>query len=352
MQAEAFLYDLYLQLGDREESPHRRVEEMARWADNSRFHAVIDGADEIVGTIRTIFGRYDELPVGKFRRTEFSHEDPVCELASLVIRPGDRSTGVIENLYRNGWLDASRSDSTSVVALIDPWLYRVFKDVYAMPFTVIGESHHYMGSDPVPVGMALDGPTYDDLARRNPEFWAWTRERSPEEIAAWGLPIVLPGTGEIDLERTTRRGHAPRRVDHASDAGRGRWVSARRPRCRRSRAVDPGGPDPLQDADHGVRAEADDQHRDRDVHRGGELAVPAGPGHPGVRGQGRDAGADPPPGRGLQVLVDHARHEPGRPDRDDGGHDVEDPGIDTVSPYSFSGSMRSRSGPSRTRRCR
>ena len=90
-----------------------------------------------------------------------------------------------------------------MVALIDPWLYRVFKDVYAMPFTVIGESHHYMGSDPVPVGMALDGPTYDDLARRNPEFWAWILA-SPEEIAAWGLPIVLPGTGEIDLERTAR----------------------------------------------------------------------------------------------------------------------------------------------------
>jgi hypothetical protein len=216
MQAEAFLYDLYLQLGYCEESPHRRVEEMARWADNSRFHAVIDGHDEIVGTIRTIFGRYDELPVGKFRRTEFSHEDPVCELASLVIRPGDRSTGVIENLYRNGWLDAFRSDSTSVVALIDPWLYRVFKDVYAMPFTVIGESHHYMGSDPVPVGMALDGPTYDDLARRNPEFWAWILEgASAEEIAAWGLPIVLPGTGEIDLERTTR-------VRSRSEAGRSR----------------------------------------------------------------------------------------------------------------------------------
>ena len=182
-----------------EESPRRRVEEMVRWADHSRFHAVIDGEDEIVGTIRTIFGRYDELPVGKFRRTDFSHPDPVCELASLVIRPGDRSTGVIENLYRNGWLDAFRSDATSVVALIDPWLYRVFKDVYAMPFEVIGESHHYMGSDPVPVGMALDGPCYDDLARRNPGFWAWILEgASPQEIAEWQLPIILPGATGMD----------------------------------------------------------------------------------------------------------------------------------------------------------
>src|SRR4051812_42790015 len=203
MQAEAFLYDLYLQLGYCDESPRRRVEEMARWADNSRFHAVIDGDDEIVGTIRTIFGPYHELPVGKFERTDFSHEDPVCELASLVIRPGDRSTGVIENLYRNGWLDAFRSDATSVVALIDPWLFRVFKDVYAMPFRVIGESHHYMGSDPVPVGMALEGPTYDALARRTPEFWAWILGgASPEEIVEGGLPIVLPGPGVIALEAT------------------------------------------------------------------------------------------------------------------------------------------------------
>jgi hypothetical protein len=214
MQAEAFLYDLYLQLGYCEESPRRRVEEMARWADNSRFHAVIDGNDEIVGTIRTIFGSYHELPVGKFQRTDFSHEDPVCELASLVIRPGDRSTGVIENLYRNGWLDAFRSVATSVVALIDPWLYRVFMDVYCMPFTVIGESHHYMGSDPVPVGMALEGPTYDDLARRNPGFWGWILEgASPEEVAQWGLPIVLPGTGEVDEVQT---------AEHRARAGAGR----------------------------------------------------------------------------------------------------------------------------------
>ena len=105
MQAEAFLYDLYLQLGYCEESPHRRVEEMARWADNSRFHAVIDGADEIVGTIRTIFGQY-ELPVGSSAARVLPRGSG-CELASLVIRPGDRSTGVIENLYRNGWLDVS-----------------------------------------------------------------------------------------------------------------------------------------------------------------------------------------------------------------------------------------------------
>jgi hypothetical protein len=112
---------------------------------------------------------------------------------------------VIENLYRNGWLDAFRSEATSVVALIDPWLFRVFKDVYAMPFQVIGESQHYMGSDPVPVGMALDGPTYDDLARRNPGFWAWILEgATPQEIAEWGLPIVLPDTEEFDEEETAR----------------------------------------------------------------------------------------------------------------------------------------------------
>ena len=171
MQAEAFLYDLYLQLGYCEESPHRRVEEMARWADNSRFHAVIDGDDEIVGTIRTIFGRYDELPVGssaaRSSPTRTGVRAGVARDPARRPQHGRDREPLPERLARR-----ARSDSTSVVALIDPWLYRVFKDVYAMPFTVIGESHHYMGSDPVPVGMALDGPTYDDLARRNPEFWA------------------------------------------------------------------------------------------------------------------------------------------------------------------------------------
>jgi hypothetical protein len=62
--------------------------------------------------------------------------------------------------------------------------------------------------------MALDGPTYGDLARRNPHFWAWILEgATPEEIAQWGLPIVLPGTGEVDMERT---------AEHRTRAGAGR----------------------------------------------------------------------------------------------------------------------------------
>ena len=170
----------------------------------------------------------------------FSHEDPVCELASLVIRPGDRSTGVIENLYRNGWLGAFRSDSTSVVALIDPWLYRVFKDVYAMPFTVIGESHHYMGSDPVPVGMALGQAHLRRPRPPQPGVLGLDPRARPEEIAAWVCRSCSRARARSTWSGRRECGHAPRRVDHASEAGRGRCVSARRPRCRRLETVDPG----------------------------------------------------------------------------------------------------------------
>ena len=190
--AEAFVYRNYLDLGYTEASPDQKVAELQRWAEGSRFHAVVDDDDAIVGTVRTIFGPYAELPVSQFERTDDTDGDPVCELSSLVVDPHQRSTGVIEHLYRAGWLDAWRTGSNAVVALIDEWLLTVFCRTYHLPFRKIGVQQHYMGSDPVPVAMPLQGTDYLAMARTNPHFWAWTLEAiSAQEIAAWGLPIVI-----------------------------------------------------------------------------------------------------------------------------------------------------------------
>lgn len=192
MECEAFVYEMYVKIGYTEPSPRHQVEELARWSDQSRFHAVLDEHDSVIGTIRTIFGNYAELPVSQFTRTDDGDPDPVCEFSSLVVDPTQRSTGVIEHLYRAGWLDAWRHNTEAVVALIDDWLFETFRDNYHLPFRKIGVGQHYMGTNPVPVAMPLQGSQYIDLARINPHFWAWTLESiDPLEVRDWNLPIVL-----------------------------------------------------------------------------------------------------------------------------------------------------------------
>jgi hypothetical protein len=212
MRAEAFVYETYLAIGYTHPSSRHKVEELARWSEQSRFHAVLAEDDRVVGTVRTIFGRYDELPVSQFERTNHDDPDPVCELSSLVVDPNQRSTGVIEHLYRAGWLDAWRSGSRAVVALIDDWLYEAFTSVYRLPFRKIGIGMSYMGTSPIPVALPLNGEEYQELARTNPYFWAWTLEAlTGTEVRDWNLPIVLvdppvdpPGEANDPVARATR----------------------------------------------------------------------------------------------------------------------------------------------------
>ena len=193
MQAEAFVYDVYVRIGYTRPNSRKQVEELARWADDSRFHAVVTDHGDIVGTIRTIYGAYQSLPIGQFERLDDTDPDPVCELSSLVVDPAQRSTGVIEHLYRAGWLDAWRSRSHAAVALIDDWLLDVFQGTYHLPFRRIGVEREYMGTVPIPVALPLDGDAYRSLAASNPEFWAWTLEAiDPDEVVDWELPHPTP----------------------------------------------------------------------------------------------------------------------------------------------------------------
>jgi hypothetical protein len=192
LKAEAFVYEMYVKIGYTDPSPRHRVEELAQFADRSIFNVVMDEDDNVIGTIRNIYGSYDHLPVNQFDRTDHADPDPVCELSSLVVDPTQRSTGVIEHLYRAGWRDAWRSGSSALVALIDDWLFDVFKDTYRLPFRRIGVGQHYMGTEPVPVALPLVAPAYLDHVRENPHFWAWILEGIlPSEVNDWSLPIVL-----------------------------------------------------------------------------------------------------------------------------------------------------------------
>ena len=200
MDAEAFVYEAYVAIGYTKASSTRQVEELARFADNSHFHAVIDDKEDIIGTMRTIFGPYDDLPVGSFDRYDFDDVNPVCEFSSLVVSPHKRSTGVVEHLYRSGWLDAWRQSTTAVVALIDDWLFDTFRAQYHMPFRQIGAGRHYMGTDPIPVSMPLNDQIYNDVARTNPGFWGWLLEAfDVDEVVRWNLPVSV--MHEHDAER-------------------------------------------------------------------------------------------------------------------------------------------------------
>lgn len=191
-RAEEFVYDVYRQVGYCRSSSRKRVEELQRWSDRSVFHVVADEADVVVGTVRTVVGQYDELPIGQFRRNDIRHSDPVCELGALAVEASARSTGVIEHLYRAGWLHAARSKSSALVAVIEPWLLEVFTSSYGLAFKQIGEGQDYLGGYSVPTSFPLVPRSYEILAERNPDFMRWTGEAvTVEELINWGIPIVL-----------------------------------------------------------------------------------------------------------------------------------------------------------------
>lgn len=191
-RAEAFVHDLYVRIGYTQPSPNRRVTELEPYRNRSIFNVVMNEDDRIIGTLRNIYGPYAELPVSGFERTDYEDGDPVVELSSLVVDPTQRSTGVIEHLYRAGWRDAWRSGASALVALIDDWLFDAFVDSYRLPFRRVGVAEDYMGTHPCPVALPLSAPAYERHVRENPDFWAWILEGIlPREAAEWELPILL-----------------------------------------------------------------------------------------------------------------------------------------------------------------
>lgn len=202
MDAEAFVYERYVQVGFTAESGRKQVEELARWADKSRFHAIVNDDDSIVGTIRTIFGAYDELPVGQFERVDFHDPDPLCEFSSVVVDPTVRSSGVLEHLFRAAWADARRSEAKAVVCLIDRWLVDVFRHTYSLPFVPIGIPHYHMGGNVIPLTMSTSREAMAEIARNNPDYWLWNLEAlTPEEVVAYDLAgLVSADAGPAGAE--------------------------------------------------------------------------------------------------------------------------------------------------------
>jgi predicted N-acetyltransferase YhbS len=191
MDAEAFVYDVYLKLGYTAENSRHQVEELVRFADYSRFHAVCDDDGSIVGTIRAIHGGFEDLPVGKFERIDFEDEDPMCELSSIVVDPSVRSIGIIEHLYREGFADAVRMGANAITGLGERWLLDLFRHTYGFPFVPVGIPKWYMGGEVIPMIVSLSPESMGQIESSNPEFWYWTVDAlTPEEIEAVGYTSI------------------------------------------------------------------------------------------------------------------------------------------------------------------
>lgn len=187
-KAEEFVYDTYVKLGYTEENRDHQVAELQKYRSRSRFHAAVKDNGDIVGTTRAIFGEFHELPVGQFRRIDFADEEPMCELSSIVVDPTERSKGVIEHLYREGWADGVRNDAKTIAGLGERWMIDGFRLYYCMPFVPIGVPEWYMGGEVIPFTMATSVKAMDEVHRNNPEFWMWNLEAlEPELIEARGF---------------------------------------------------------------------------------------------------------------------------------------------------------------------
>lgn len=204
MEAEAFVYERYVSLGYAKNSSRKQVEELARWSEKSRFHAVVADDGEFIGTVRTIFGPYQDLPVGQFERTNFDDPNPLCELSSLVVKEEYGGSGILDHLFREGWADAMRLGARGIVALIDTWIFDVLCDLYCMPFSQLGAQHFHMGGDVVPIVMSTSQSAMAQIAHHNPEFYRWSMEvLTDKELVNLGLN----GLGGIDVvaERASAR---------------------------------------------------------------------------------------------------------------------------------------------------
>jgi len=198
MKAEEFVYEIYLKLGYTAESSRHQVEELARFHDTSRFYAVVDEDERVIGTIRAIFGTFDELPVGKFTRVDFEDDGPMCELSSIVVDPSVRSIGIIEHLYREGWADATRSECTAITGLGEKWLLDAFRDTYGLPFVPVGQPKYYMGGDVIPMIMSTSVEGVSEVCRTNPDYFDWNMEVFTEaELERFGFTHLVHRASRI-----------------------------------------------------------------------------------------------------------------------------------------------------------
>lgn len=191
-EAKRFQYRVFRTSGFCRPSLNEVVEEYEPWSERSTFHVATIDHTEVVGCVRTIVGSYADLPVGRLERNVRQPEDPICEIASLAVKPDVRTAGITEALYRSAFARCVREGLIGFVSAMDDWLIDLLSGHYGLPVRPVGPSRRFMGGDVSPAGAIL-AELYEKTPRERPEFWRWTLEEfSAEEVARYDLPIVLP----------------------------------------------------------------------------------------------------------------------------------------------------------------
>jgi hypothetical protein len=191
-EAAAFVYDEYLRRGWCGRSADRRVSEHEPWAEASTFH-IINHADRgIVGTLRTIVGRFEELPIGRqYPRPGRWPPDLCCEFGAFVIAGRARQLQTASYLHRSALELGVRTGAQSVVAVVEPPLLRLLRDGYGFPFIQIGDSRNYMGAECIPIATTYVGIA-ESIARLDEGLYDWLFSVfSPPELARNQFPILL-----------------------------------------------------------------------------------------------------------------------------------------------------------------
>lgn len=189
-RAEHFLYDIYRVSEFCRESPRRMVEETEPWRPGSAMHVVRDG-DDVLGLVRTLLGRYEDLPIGQFQTTEPIPAGTYCEVASLAVKPDRRGMGVANELHRMTFEFGVRNHVDGFCFLVDEWMSQFFQDYYAFPIHQMAPLQDYMGGRIVPILVPMSELLVDFPTRRPFVYEVAISGFTPQEIVDFDLPIVL-----------------------------------------------------------------------------------------------------------------------------------------------------------------
>lgn len=190
LAAEHFVYDVYRVSGFCRESSRRVVEETEPWRPGSALH-VVRSSDQVLGTVRTLLGSYQQLPIGQFETIIDPPAGRLCEVASLAVKPDRRGMGVANELHRRTFEFGVRQRVDGFCFLVDSWMVQFFEDYYAFPVSRMAPIQEYMGGQIEPIYVPMNQLLIDFPTRRPYAYDVAISGFTPQEIVEFDLPIIL-----------------------------------------------------------------------------------------------------------------------------------------------------------------
>ncbi|HMU79379.1 MAG TPA: GNAT family N-acetyltransferase [Microthrixaceae bacterium] len=188
--AERFVYEIYRVSGFCKESERGVVEETEPWRPGSALH-IVRADDQVLGTVRTLLGTYQQLPIGQFEPIVTPPTGRLCEVASLAVKPDRRGMGVANELHRMTFEFGVRQQVEGFCFLVDSWMVTFFEDYYAFPVTRMAPIQDYMGGQIEPIYVPMDQLLIDFPSRRPFAYEVAISGFTPQEIVDFDLPIIL-----------------------------------------------------------------------------------------------------------------------------------------------------------------